>query len=215
MLWLIFLFGAIVHGCANALSYESTCLMASWDPTKWKPTCSFAAWVGAFSWIYAFVVLLYILLGLFEPWKELVEAKLTAQVEFIFGSLWAFIWFVLFCDACDVWRKNPGCKVNMKAPQGQQYCPDTYNVIWEDNHVKSNSGSVIAFAFFSTLAWGALAFLAFKRYKFGDSSYADESTGYGAGDYTAPKADGGAAGGAADPYQQPVADSVEGQVAEI
>ena len=197
----------------GSLWYESVCLLAGNDPTtpKYFTACGFGAWVAAISVGYSFVLLAFILVEddcIGQPVKDFFARKATAQWEFVFGSLWAFIWFAFFCYGIDAWRHAPKCKIYTKyKTPSLRYCPETYGVLWVDNHVPGNAGAVIAFSFFSFIAWTALSFLAFKRHRAGDTSYdyqadkLDDDAGAGAIENGKGAANGGAGSNAPDSYQ--------------
>ncbi|XP_076043289.1 synaptogyrin isoform X2 [Oratosquilla oratoria] len=144
------LFSIIVFGCISSQGWQKdklgkeVCLYNE-DPNA----CNYGVGIS----VIAFLAAIGFIVGefLFEQMSSIKTRKRYVMADLGFSGFWAFLYFVGFCYLTNQWsrvKKSPTVGTN-------------------------NMQAAIAFSFFSIFSWGALAYLAFMRYKQGaDQAFA-------------------------------------------
>ncbi|PVD39379.1 hypothetical protein C0Q70_02009 [Pomacea canaliculata] len=172
------LFAIVVFGCISSGAwYAGNCLMN--DDTN---ACGYGTGIG----VLAFLLCLAFLMvdALFDNLSNVQHRKYAVLADLGSSALWTFLWFVGFCYMTDQWRKT------VPSPE--------LHITTND---RNNIQAAIAFSFFSIFTWGALTFLAVRRYRLGGqeafNSGFDQEQNASSPYSSFPGSDSG------DPYQQP------------
>jgi len=125
--------------------------------------CGYGIGIGVIAFL---LTMAFMGLDVYFPNISNIKTRKTVVLgELITSGVLIFLWFIGFCYMADQWRQQ-----------------DNKNIAgWNG---RNSVQAAIAFAFFSILVWGGLAFFTFRRYREGvsnlfSSSYEDHSTGGG------------------------------------
>jgi len=186
---LCLLFAIIVFGCISSQGWyinadHKSCCMYNDN----SGACNYGTGIA----VIAFLAAIAFLAGefLFERMSSVKTRRHYVYADLGFSGFWTFLYFVAFCFLTNAWSNTAD------APKAGS---------------KNPVQAAIAFCFFSIFSWGALAYLAFLRYKQGTG--AEFATGYeqeaaaagggGAAYAGYPGAMDGSDGGQPSGYQEP------------
>ena len=122
---------------------------------KSSKSCGYGEFLGASAWVICLLLIFQLVLA-----KDTAQG-VCAKVEFMWASLWCFLYFLGFCYFCNEWRTNPACP---------QLC---------EPGVASHAQAGIAFTFFGIVTFALLAHDDFQRAKYGPGDTTTFSNPYG------------------------------------
>lgn len=172
-------FAIVVFAVASDSEHQHTCYYNADNAV-----CGFSVFVGVMAFLACSALILSDVY--FENITSVQIRKYIVMGDLGFSGLWAFFFFVNFCNVASAWHKTVNERIVEVAA--------------------SNPGAIMAFSIFSIITFGGLTFFALKRYRAGVTEQFATASDYngqpgmeaGQGGYSPY-----AGGVGSDPYQPP------------
>jgi len=176
---LSWVFSIVVFAVASDSEHRGTCFY-----NNNNSVCGFSVFVGVMAFLACSALLLFD--AYFENIASVQHRRYIVMGDLGFSGLWAFFFFVNFCNVASAWSNTDD--------------PQIIDV------AASNPGAIMAFSIFSIATFGGLAFFALQRYRVGVTEAFATDNDFN----TQPGMEAGhggyapyAGGASSDPYQPP------------